>query len=206
MQHLFGMVNASGSLSAKCQAANSASAASAVPAVGGAEVPAPGPWDCLMAATAEQYVESPLFFLQSRFDHFQLGSELALPCMVRQSYTPPWKVAICSAAEVRGLKAYAADLRAELSRVVRAPAARRGLYLSSCIILGQTSVNAWTQTKIARVTLQQAWRAWYGGLANESSGKWVEDCPGGLPCNPNVLACAPYTYIASITSISIENS
>lgn len=197
MEHLFGMVNASGSLSAKCLAANSASAASAVPAVGGAEVPAPGPWNCLMAATAEHYVESPLFFLQSRFDHFQLGSELALQCMVRQSYSPPWKVANCSAVEVSDLKTYAVDLSHELSRVVHAPAARRGLYLSSCIIHGQTSVNAWTKTKIAGVTPQQAWRAWYVGLTNGSSpggsGKWVEDCPSGLPCNPNALACAPYT-------------
>ena len=194
MQHLFGMVNASGSLSAKCQAAQTAHG-SAVPAVGGKEIPAPGPWNCLVAATAEQYVESPLFFLQSRFDHFQLGAELALQCMVKQSYSPPWQDANCSAEEVGGMKEYAADLHAELSRVI-SQSSSRGIFLSSCIIHGQSNLNAWTKTKIAGVTPQQAWREWYGGLgANEPSvtTKWVEECADGLPCNPNTLSCAPYT-------------
>lgn len=70
MAHVYSMVNASGSLSARCQAAQTEHG-SAVPPVGGNEDPAPGPWNCLVAATAEQYVDSPLFFLQSRFDHFQ---------------------------------------------------------------------------------------------------------------------------------------
>ena len=52
--------------------------------MGGAEVPPPGPWNCIVAATAERYVETPLFFLQSRFDHFQLGAELALPSRVKK--------------------------------------------------------------------------------------------------------------------------
>ena len=153
-----------------------------------------------MAATAEQYVESPLFFLQSRFDHFQLGAELGLQCMVRQSYVPPWKDANCSAAERVGMEEYAADLHAELSRVIGRPRLSRGIFLSSCIIHGQTNLNAWTKTEIAGVTPQQAWREWYVRLHNNSSGDgpfvWVEDCPGiagGLPCNPNALSCAPYS-------------
>jgi len=194
MQHLFGMVNASGSLSAKCQAAQTATARSAVPAVGGAEVPPPGPWNCIVAATAERYVETPLFFLQSRFDHFQLGAELALPCMLAQSYSPPWANANCSEAELASIKAYAADLYAELSQVAWAPAADRGLFLSSCIVHGQTNPNAWTKTEVAGVTPQQAWREWYGGLpgGGAPSSTWVEECAGGLPCNANALSCAPY--------------
>ena len=157
-----------------------------------------------MAATAEQYVESPMFFLQSRFDHFQLGAELAVQCMIRQSYSPPWKDANCSAAEIGSMREYAVDLHAELARVIAQPS--RGIFLSSCIIHGQTNLNAWTKTKIAGVTPQQAWRTWYSGLvANESplphavvgysppSAKWVEECADGLPCNPNALSCAPYT-------------
>jgi hypothetical protein len=199
MAHLYGMVNASGSLSAKCQAAQ-ATQGSAVPAVGGKEIPPPGPYNCLVAATAEQYVESPIFFLQSRFDHFQLGSELALQCMVRQSYSPPWKDANCSGAEVAGIREYAADLHAELSRVISSHSspAPRAIFLSACIIHGQQNLNAWTKTKILGVTPQQAWREWYGGLAaNESSATatatWVEECADGLPCNPNALSCAPYS-------------
>ena len=202
MQHLFGMVNASGALSAKCQAAQTAQASSAVPAVGGAELPAPGPWNCLMPATAEQYVESPMFFLQSRFDHFQLGAELALPCMVTQRYAPPWKHVNCTATEVSGMREYGKDLRAELSLVFRAPAVHRGLYLSACIIHGQTNLNAWTKTKIKGVTPQQAWRIWYAGLAhlNVSGGKWEEECANELPCNPNSLSCAPYSTDTSSVS------
>ena len=87
----------------------------------------------------------------------------------------------------------AADLHAELARVIAQPS--RGIFLSSCIIHGQQNLNAWTKTKIAGVTPQQAWRKWYDGLlvSNESSTKWVEECASGLPCNPNALACAPYT-------------
>ena len=45
-----------------------------------------------------------------------------------QSYTPPWKDANGTATEVRGIREYDKDLRAELARVVRAPAVQRGLY------------------------------------------------------------------------------
>ena len=94
----------------------------------------------------------------------------------------------------RGAWRHAADLYAELSQVVRAPAADRGLFLSSCIVHGQTNPNAWTKTEVAGVTPQQAWREWYGGLpgGGAPSSTWVEECVGGLPCNANALSCAPY--------------
>ena len=193
MEHVFDMVNASGSLSDRCQTAQT-TRGSAVPQVGGTEVPAPGPWNCMVAATAEQYVESPLFFLQSRFDHFQLGAELALQCMIRQSYSPPWKDANCTGAEVSAIKEYGKDLHAELFRVINKSSHVRGIYLSSCIIHGQSNLNAWTKTTINGVTPQRAWREWYNGLlvANESGASWVEECASGLPCNQNALSCAPY--------------
>ena len=138
MQHVFGMVNASGVLSSQCQSAQ----ATSPPHPGGKERPTSGPWNCLMAATAVPYVQSPLFILQSRFDHFQLGAELALTCMVEQAYHPPWKNVTCSASEVAAIRAYGQDLYAEVEAAMEnfPPGSRRGLFLSSCIVHGQVCV------------------------------------------------------------------
>ena len=192
MQYVFDMVNASGSLSAKCQAAQTPPAGAPVPEPGGAERPKGGAWNCIVAATAEAYVENPLFILQSRFDHFQLSSIAGLPCMTAQSYSPPWKEVNCPADDVASIKAYGADLYAEIERVTKEPAVQRGVFLSACIVHGQSNVNAWTKTAVQGVTPQAAWRAWYSGLSNGSSAVWVEECADELPCNPNALSCAPY--------------
>jgi hypothetical protein len=63
----------------------------------------------------------------------------------------------------------------------------RAIYLSACIIHGQTGA-AWDTTVMAGATPQQAWQAWYGG--NGTSNTWIEDCD--MPCNRNTHACAPY--------------
>lgn len=189
MRRLFGMVNASGVLSAACQAAQAPGAATAVPTPGGAERPTPGPWNCMTAATAVEYVESPLFILQSAFDHFQLGSMLALDCMTSMPYNPPWNNATCRDDEVTAIAGYGADLSAELARVIAAPSERRAVFLSACIVHGQLGRDSWTGTAISGITPQQAWRAWYGGESAANS-TWVEE--SRLPDNPNSLSCAPY--------------
>ena len=143
------MFNTSGVISPACRAAQiSAPGAGPVPPVGGKQRPAGGWWNCMVAATAAQYVKAPMFYLQSRFDHFQLGAELGLTCMIKQSYTPPWHPnASCTADEIGAMMAYGADLYAEAGRVLAEPGARRGVYLSACIIHGQTG-TAWDTVKV----------------------------------------------------------
>ena len=201
MGHLFAMVNASGALSPACQAAQAAAGATAVPAPGGAERPPAGAFNCMVAATAVRYVASPLFLLQSKFDHFQLGAIAALPCMTAMPYAPPWPNATCSAEEAAQIALYGDDLEAELRGAV-APAAagagsagRRALFLSACIVHGQVSPDAWAQTRVGGVTPQQAWAEWYaggdgGGGRQQNATTWIEECT--LPCNANAQACAPF--------------
>jgi hypothetical protein len=89
MEKVYAMANSSAVLSPLCLAAqhreDNSSGAGPVPALGGDEHPPPGGWNCIMAATAIHYVKSPLFVLQSKFDHFQLGAIATLPCMVKQA-------------------------------------------------------------------------------------------------------------------------
>lgn len=159
-RYVYSMFNVSGSLSKDCRAAQNAGRGSGpVPEVGGNEKPPAGEWNCLFAATAAEYVKTPMFFLQSKFDHFQLGEELGLRCMVEQTYRPPWKNVTCSKSEIATLRAYGADLAAEASRVVAAPSSRRGVYLSACVVHGQVG-DAWTTTKVGNSTPQEAWSAW----------------------------------------------
>lgn len=208
MHYVYDMVNASGVLGSQCLAAQGAAAGAPVPPVGGSERPAGGPWNCMMAATAIQYVRAPLFVLQSRFDHFQLGAIDGLDCMMRMPYVPPFPNATCSRADVASIAAYGADLRAEMERVVTAPATRRALFLSACVVHGQVGPPAWNRTIVAGATPQQAWRSWYHSLAAAigtgsmptrvgdaaarvgSPAQWIEECE--LPCNTNKDACAPF--------------
>jgi hypothetical protein len=196
MRYVYGMVNASGALSPACRSAQQQQqgrpGATAVPAPKGTEVPLGGEWNCIMAATAIEYVDAPMFVLQSKFDHFQLGAIADIPCMVKQPYTPPWKPSQCSAADVARISTYGADLNAELGRVIAAPSPHRAIFLSACVVHGQSSPAAWSQTTIGNVTPEKAWEAWYNsgtdGVA--INAKWIEGC--ALPCNNNTLVCAPY--------------
>lgn len=188
MEYVFKMVNASGVLSPACLSAQTG-AKEPVPPPGGDELVKPGEWNCIVAATATQYVKSPMFFLQSKFDHFQLGSIAALPCMNKQVFSPPWLNVTCSADEISTISSYGKDLEAEILNVFNSPNSHRAVYLSACIIHGQQGFNAWTKTLVNGVTPQEAWLSWYS-KGGTTSANWIEMCD--LPCNSNTEACAPY--------------
>jgi hypothetical protein len=145
-----------------------------------------------MAHGAEPFVLSSMFYLQSKFDHFQLEAIVGLDCMNRQSYVPPFIKPNCTTAEIATIQSFGLDYYSELaSNLLASPGATRGLYLSSCIIHGQTGA-AWTTTVVNGSTPQQAFSDWYWGKASSTSknGKWVESCK--MPCNTNTKVCAPY--------------
>eukprot|EP00750_Incisomonas_marina_P032869 INCI9393.2.p1 GENE.INCI9393.2~~INCI9393.2.p1 ORF type:complete len:128 (+),score=18.34 INCI9393.2:348-731(+) len=120
--------------------------------------------------------------------------------MATMPYTPPFPNSTCSAQELKAIAAYGVDLAAELSRFasetnhrgIIAPQRERALYLSACIVHGQVSSAAWTQTRVQGVTPQVAWRQWYAALGTHENRTltWIEDCP--LPCNNNSAVCAPF--------------
>lgn len=156
------MANSSGVLNPKCLEAQITGQqnGTAVPAPQGSQHPLPGPWNCFMAATAIEYTESPVFVLQSSFDHFQLGHIASIPCIAAEPYQPPWTNSTCGTDDVHAISLYGTDLRAELSRVATAPTSKRGLYLSACVVHGQVQPQAWEHTVINGITPQQAWRQW----------------------------------------------
>jgi hypothetical protein len=91
MEYVYNMQNASGFLSSECQTAYGKDA-----------------WKCIMAPHAAWHVKTPWFALQSRFDQWQLGDELFLPCMRHQSFRPPFRhPSNCTQAEIDAIKSCA---------------------------------------------------------------------------------------------------
>lgn len=182
MQSVFEMQNASGSLSRECQAAL-----------------APAPWRCIFAPTAALFVQTPFFLLQSRFDEWQLGYILFLPCIQTQSWGPPYTPSTCSPREDAAIAAYGFDFMAQLQPVIDASAAGslNGGFVDACIIHGSTSSSIDGRTNEEAFS---AWLAWVdAGAGRPASAQrwWAMACGTGPnatsagPCDagPN---CAPF--------------
>lgn len=186
IQHLAGMQNVTGALAPACVGAFSPDQQ----------------WRCMLAPDAEPHVRGPLFVLQSKFDHFQLNAELGLRCMNPgtggQPYAPPWvppsgpQGANCTATDLAAIAAYGTDFWWYFQSVTTRPAEARGVFLTSCIIHGQTTPAAWNFTVVDGTTPAQAFAQWFDGdvASKARDGKWVENCT--MPCNSNKLACAPW--------------
>jgi hypothetical protein len=185
-KHTQQMQNSSGSVNAACLDAQDPTEA----------------YHCIIAPFAEPHVKSPLFLLQSKFDHFQLNAEAGLRCMNPvtggQSYSPPWAPASgpggvnCTREDLAAIEAYGLDFWRYFSAAASRPRLDRGCFLTSCIIHGQTSMGAWNHTLVGGTTPAQAFVAWYSDSAASvaRNGKWVENCT--MPCNANSASCAPW--------------
>ena len=183
MAHLYSMQNCSAGLPPACIAHYG----------GGSSDEA---YKCLLAPFAEPFVHTPLFFLQSKFDHFQLNAELGLACMnpntAGQPYAPPWIASTCTKADQQAINVYGQDFMHYFAQTTVRPRQLRGCFLTSCIIHGQTASTAWNHTLVGGYTPAQAFAAWYADTAASQTlnGKWIENC--SMPCNKNVAACAPW--------------
>ena len=113
MQYVYNMQNASGSLSAECQASYGAEA-----------------WKCIMAPHASKFVRTPWFALQSRTDTWQLGNIAMIPCA--------GNVSKCNATEFKQVQAYAPTFM-EQFRPYMTPDSHNGAFLDACLIHGSTS-------------------------------------------------------------------
>ena len=110
---VYSMQNVTGSLSAECQAAL-----------------APDSWRCIIPSYAAQYVHTPFFAMQSRFDLWQLGSgEEYIPCMRSQPFTPPYHPSTCTPAEDAAITAFGSTLMSvsQAAHPVKSGAAVRAL-------------------------------------------------------------------------------
>jgi hypothetical protein len=167
MQYVYGMQGAAGSLSPACQAHYGADA-----------------WKCIMAPYAAPFIVTPFFALQSRFDKWQLGEELFMPCMQAQSYSPPWKPNTCKPADVANIQAYGPRFMSQFRPLIDTPGTKNGAFLDACIIHGST--NSLIDGVSNSMAFQQ-WlgggKAWYTMLCNGSDEEG--------PCDTGKL-CAPY--------------
>jgi O-palmitoleoyl-L-serine hydrolase len=167
MEYVFNMQNSTGSLSPACQAAYGADA-----------------WKCIMAPYAVPFVATPFFALQSRFDHWQLSEEAFVPCMLAQSYSPPYSPSTCTPAEVAEIQSWGPGFMSQfLPAMAKVPAS--SAFLDACIIHGSTN------SSINGMNNAEAFGAWFNGTAKDM---FIMTCGGSEtagPCDPSPI-CAPF--------------
>ena len=167
MKYVYNMQNASGSLSPQCQDHFGVDA-----------------WKCIMAPYAAQFVTTPWFALQSRFDKWQLGEELFMPCMQHQAYSPPYLPNTCLPKDVVNIQAYGPRFMSQFRPFISAAGSKNGAFLDACIIHGSTnSTIGGLQNYYAFQEWLRGGKAWYVMQCNGSD----EDGP----CDPSPI-CAPF--------------
>jgi hypothetical protein len=168
---VYEMQGANASLSPACQAAL-----------------APQSWRCFIPSVAVPFVVTPMFFMQSRFDKWQLGNgELNIPCIQSQPFAPPYHPSTCTPAEDAAITAYGFTFMSFFSQVMAAPGSRNGAFLDACIFHGSTNSSIDGQTGEA------AFEGWVAG----GRAWFVMRCGSGPnatstgPCDPSPI-CAPF--------------
>jgi len=166
MEYVYNMQNSSGSLSTSCQNAL-----------------APNSWKCIMAPYAIPFIQTPWFALQSRFDKWQLSEIAFIPCMLAQSYTPPYKPSTCNTTMVNQIQSYGPDFVNQFMPLFPSNT-KNGIFLDACIIHGSTN------STINGKTNSQAFETWLAGGQNI----FIYQCNGSNstgPCDPSPI-CAPF--------------
>jgi hypothetical protein len=153
-------------------------------------------WRCFTAPTVAPFVKSPLFVLQSQFDHFQLSAMGKIPCALAQAYFPPWSnssAAICSVADLANISAYGAGWMHDFAPMLTLP--KLGAFITACVAHEERGTAGWTGLQAGGATLRHAFHAWHNalqpGVAPLPNTHWIDSCE--LPCNTDAKVCAPIT-------------
>jgi hypothetical protein len=168
---VYAMQNASASLSVACQAAL-----------------APESWRCFIPSFAVPFVTTPMFFMQSRFDKWQLGNgELGIPCISSQPFAPPYHPSTCTPEEDAAITGYGFTFMSFFSQVMAVPGSKNGAFLDACIFHGSTN------SSIDGLSGEQAFLGWVAG-----GKQWFvmlcgtgENASSAGPCDPSPI-CAPF--------------
>jgi hypothetical protein len=182
MQYAYTMYNSSGSLSKQCQSHYA---------------PTGDEWKCFIAPYAQQFIVTPFFAIQSRFDEWQMGpGEGGIPCVTNQAFAPPYKRSgewVCNATERAMIRAWGANTLKQFQPVLGSK--KNGCFLVSCI---QHGINAFIDGKVGNDSITQALTAWRTKTADNSRAggyHFVDECGphanGDEPCNPSKF-CAPF--------------
>lgn len=177
-QHAFNMFNASGTMAPLCLTDHSDE-----------------PWRCWLPPVAQGYVQSPLFFWQSKFDHFQLNSFAGIACTIAQEYYPPWNPNVtCNEVDSLAIGDYGKKFMSQFSAVLATPGPQRGAFITSCVLHGMdlNFLSVEMEAPIVAIDL------WHRALRDadpptvDNDFKWVEDW--AMPRIDNPLACPPFVW------------
>ena len=172
---VFDLHNASGAVSAACQAAQ----------------PPRGlpPARCFIPSVAAPFTRTGMFLMQSRFDLWQLADgELNIPCMRRQPFAPPFPPSSCTAAEDAQIAAYGPSFMSFFDDFMNATSDRNGAFVDACIIHGSTN------SSIDGASGEAAFLQWAAGGGGRSW--WLMRCgaensTSAGPCDTSPV-CVPY--------------
>lgn len=126
-------------------------------------------WKCLMAEYLTDHIETPMYVMNSAFDVYQVQHILVVGCVPKP----------CTTTQISAMEGYRRDfLNSSLGHLVaRAPAIGHGAFVDSCLVHEQNvdycsggnphayNCAGWLTTKVAGLTPQQAYSAWYRGDA-----------------------------------------
>lgn len=189
MQYVYNMQNATGSLSAECQATYGIDA-----------------YKCIMAPHAAKFIQTPWFALQSRTDTWQLNNIAMIPCTSDPLKCPAneWaqiqvSVRICSACShldrtfpiylplplylLAPSQAYSPAFMDEFLSNMN-PDSHNGAFLDACLIHGSTS------SSIDGLNNAQAFQSWLAGNATHGNW-WTMKCDDGMGGKANSIFTGP---------------
>jgi hypothetical protein len=128
-------------------------------------------WKCMFGATAAQYVRTPLFVVNSKFDTWQEKAIIGVKCTVTK----------CNAKQQSFWSAYGKRMVALLGSMPP----QHGAFVTNCPAHCQTgTASAWGKRTINGTVMGPAFGAWYADRREDGTGKFkfVEDCDGVGPC------------------------
>lgn len=130
-------------------------------------------WRCMVGALAARHVSTPMFILNSKYDTWQQGAIVGLPCV------PP----SCNSSDPPGAEAfwvqYGRDMVAALDKVP----ARHAAFLMNCPAHCQSGTGGnWGARRVGNTTNADAVSGWYRAnigqpaAKGEKAPRWVEWC------------------------------
>jgi hypothetical protein len=131
---------------------------------------------CFMSPHMVQFVQSPFFMFNSRFDAWQMDNDLQVTCKVGyKGHTP------CSTAEQAAIVQYGADFISDLKPVI-ASTPKNGGFITSCIC----HACNWTSLVLDNATSHQHYARWHRG--EDGSSMHIDSRPpnggGALASDP----------------------
>eukprot|EP01045_Picozoa_sp_COSAG04_P021879 COSAG04_NODE_2394_length_4214_cov_1.506197_5_plen_411_part_00 len=128
MQSIFSAANTSGGLAPACLSAH-----------------ASAPWECMFAVNAAPHIPVPYFMLQSRYDTWQVGSELG-------------------SKDESAVNAFGQALAAHVTGALAQSVAGSGLFLDACSHHTAMGDDIWTDVTVDNVTTREAVGLWLGSV------------------------------------------